>query len=95
MPPTREQLLGSRVGELAGTWLYVRCPPPCTKTSYLPLKMLAKRHGHRLLSAVLPRLKCEHCHQAPLEVRAVDHPFEGEKRNDGPRVATWSVTLVP
>lgn len=95
MPPARDKLLSSRLRDLAELWMYVRCEPPCTKVVCLPLKKLARQRGGLTLGEALSKLKCTACGRLPAQARVVDYPIEGEQHELGPRVATWSVTVVP
>jgi hypothetical protein len=92
MPPTADQLLAQRIGELQERWLETRCP--CGNTAKLPLKLLAKRHGNqRLLSWILPRLKCSRCRARPTSVLALSSVLvDPDHSAQGPD--TWSVRLV-
>lgn len=92
-PETREQLLASTVGQHLGCWLGIRCGG-CTKSAYIPLKLMAAKHGaHRRLDRVVARLRCAHCRSRPATVWLVDYPIEN--CDNGGRVATWSVELLP
>jgi hypothetical protein len=92
VPPTADQLLASRIGELQDRWLDVTCV--CRSTSKLPLKLLAKRHGNqRLLSWIIPRLKCSRCSARPTLVLALSSVLVDPDHGDhGPD--SWIVRLV-
>ena len=70
----REQALDALVRDLIGRWLRVSCVPPCLHLSYLPFKLMARKHGHLPLRAILPRLRCEGCSGRPARAAVVDDP---------------------
>jgi hypothetical protein len=74
--PSREAFLASRLSELAGYWLEIRCA--CNLLVYYPCRLLAKERGASLVvGEVLPRLRCKKCRGAPTAVLATDDPSGG------------------
>lgn len=93
-PPSRDVLLVTPIGELADWWIGVRCTDRCNRPAYLPLRLMAARHGGRLLlRSVLQRLRCQVCATPPGKVWLTDHPIDDAAY--GGVHATWSVPLAP
>jgi len=54
------------------TWIELQC---CFGTVYLPVEVLARRHGGEcLLGEVMARLRCQKCHEVPAGFALVDAP---------------------
>lgn len=91
---SRDELLESRIGELVECWIGVRCLARCHHSAFLPLKLLAAKHGgHVLLRSVIQRLRCQVCATPPGEAWLTDHPISDSAY--GGVHATWAVGLVP
>jgi hypothetical protein len=92
-PKSRDELLKAPIGELGGCWLGYVCGG-CTKSGYVPLKLLSGKHGSRhQLHAIIARMRCSDCGARPGPVWLVDHPIENSTH--GGQVATWRVDLAP
>lgn len=91
---SRDELLESRIGELVECWIGVRCLDRCNRSAFLPLRLMAAKHGgHLRVRAVLQRLRCEVCATPPGEAWLTDHPITDTAY--GGVHATWSVALAP
>ncbi|HKP61489.1 MAG TPA: hypothetical protein VJV78_32390 [Polyangiales bacterium] len=89
---SREAFLASPLKSLTGYWLGVRCTARCDRTSLLPLKLLASKHGGGLaLADAMARIRCELCKVPPSAVWITDYPVAAG--GHGGQVATWSVVL--
>ncbi len=93
VPRSREEFLRTTLVEVLGCWLGLRCAG-CTKSGYLPLRLIANKHGSRcVIRAVIERLRCSRCQSGPASVWLVDYPVEGSEH--GGQVASWHVDLFP
>lgn len=91
---SREELLETRIGDLLECWIGVRCLDRCHHSAFLPLKLLAAKHGgHVRLNSVLQRLRCQVCATPPGAAWLTDHPITD--LTYGGVHATWTVALVP
>ena len=92
-PKSRDALLEAQVTELRAYWIGLRCEPPCTRLTHLPMKLvLAKCDGRLRLRDVIARLRCEHCRGRPAHAWLTDYPVDDS--GYGGRVANWSVELA-
>jgi hypothetical protein len=90
---SRAEFLAAPLESLTGFWLALRCVTPCTKVAYVPLKLMAARHGGRLtLGDALKRLRCGYCAARAASASITDHPNDSDH---GGQRARWKVELVP
>lgn len=94
-PPalTRDQFLASDLRALTGYWLRIRCIPPCTKVTFVPMQLLASRARRGItLAGALARLRCKDCGALPKEAAVVDDLGGGDP---GAVVPAREVVVMP
>lgn len=81
-------VLNTPLANLSGTWLQLEC---CRGTTYLPLTLLigAARPKARLRD-VLPRLRCQECHDRPATMALIESPA-GHAHGGAP--VGWMIAL--
>jgi hypothetical protein len=80
MTPTRtvQDWLESRVSELAGYSLDLRCFAGCTRPGSLDLARVAPQHRNLQLINLVRKLRCKGCGRTPEHVMVHDSPRPGE-----------------
>jgi hypothetical protein len=89
-PPFR---LDHRLSDWPDCHLELRCAPCHGRSVFYPIKLLIKRHGDRVFSAILQKLVCSRCKRRPQAVFlcASPHRFGG---HGGP-LPDWAIELIP
>jgi len=81
-------VLNTRLSDLGPAWLQLCC---CKGTTYLPVRMLAGADPPKTtLRDVLPRLRCQVCHDRPATLALIEDP--AGQANGGPPVG-WVISL--
>ena len=81
-------VLNTPLAALKGTWLRLEC---CRGTTFLPVNLLigAARPKARLRD-VLPRLRCQACHDRPATMALIENP--AGQAHSGPPLG-WVIAL--
>ena len=90
-PPDVPLVMRSRLGELDGCWLEVRCR--CGRSVSTPIKLLLGSYGPApYIGSILPRLKCRQCGARPATASLNQTPNSLTNYGAAPG---WTIPLLP